>query len=329
MGEHNMAFELRTLGKTSIKLTALGLGAWQFSQGQGLVGGFWPTLDDELIAQIVQEAWMGGIRWFDTAEIYGHGASEGALSKALKTLQISSDEVMIATKWWPLGRTYRSLGASVPRRLQSLQGYPITLYQIHQPWALSSLKAQAEALIHLLREKLVYAAGVSNFSAPAMREMAHRLNDAGFPLASNQMRFNLLDRSIEKNGVLNEAENLGVAIIAYSPLQQGLLSGKFHQAGTHPTGFRRWSPYMSKKYLARTRPLIDLLGEMGQRYHKTAAQVSLNWIISAHPQMLAIPGATKPEQARQLADTLSFRLSEDEYQTLTNLSDKIISKSRK
>ena len=327
MGKDRMTFDLRALGKTQITLTPLGLGAWQFSQGQGLVGRFWPKLGDEVTLQIVKAAWEGGIRWFDTAEIYGHGASEEALSRALQSLQIASNEAMIATKWWPLGRTSRSLATSVPQRLKALHGYPLTLYQIHQPWAFSSLKAQAGALTHVLQEQLVSSVGVSNFSAAAMREMAHRLNDQGFPLASNQVRFNLLDRSIEKNGVLAEAEKLGVTIIAYSPLQQGLLFGKFHQAGLRPTGFRRWNYRMSKAYLARIKPLVDLMREIGQHYHKTPTQVALNWIITAYPHMLAIPGATKPEQAQQLSDTLSFRLSPEECQTLSILSDKIISKS--
>ncbi len=322
-----MTFELRRLGHSRIKLTPLGLGTWQFSQGRGLVGSFWPRLDDEVIAQIVQAAWRGGIHWFDTAEIYGHGASEEALSRALHSLGIVAGDALIATKWWPVGRTYRSLATSIPRRLQALNGYPVTLYQIHQPWALSSLKDQARALIHLLQEKLVSGVGVSNFSARAMREMAHRLNDAGFPLASNQVRYNLLDRSIERNGILSEAQDLKVAIIAYSPLQQGILSGKFHQPGVHPAGLRRWSPRMSPGYLARSEPLVNLMQEIGQRYHKTVSQVALNWIITAHPEMLAIPGATKPEQAQHLADTLSFRLSWDECETLSNLSDKITSKA--
>jgi len=311
--------ESRRLGQTTITLSPLGLGTWQFSQGHGLVGSFWPRLEDSLITEIVQAAWEGGMNWFDTAEIYGGGASERALARALHRLAIDPTEVRIATKWWPLGRTARSLVARLEERHQALDGYPVTLYQIHQPWSLSSRKALADGLIRLLKAQQIAAAGVSNFSAAAMIEMAHRLNDAGYPLAANQVRYNLWDRAIERNGILSAAENLGITVIAYSPLHQGLLSGKFHQPGAaRPEGIRRWQ--MTSALVEKTRPLIHLLTEIGARYQKSPSQVALNWILGASSQVVAIPGATRPDQAAKAAEAMHFRLTPDEREALSNLS---------
>ena len=215
----------RRLGKSDIEVTPIGLGTWQFSKGKGLGGAFWKSLDDGATTAIVKAALDGGIDWFDTAEIYGNGNSERSLSAALASLRVAPGSVRIATKWWPVFRTARSIPATIGERIDCLSPYPIDLFQIHQRFSLSSIARQLDAMGDLLVAGKVRAIGVSNFSAAAMEKAHSVLAKRGIPLASNQVRISLLDRSIERNGLLEAAKRLGIALIAYSPLAQGILSG--------------------------------------------------------------------------------------------------------
>jgi len=103
--------KLRHLGRTGMMVTPIGLGCWQFSKQNNLAGKFWPKLDDELIDKVVSLSLQGGINWFDTAEVYGNGASEKALAKALQAGGIKPGEVLIATKWWPMLRFASNIGS--------------------------------------------------------------------------------------------------------------------------------------------------------------------------------------------------------------------------
>ncbi|PSR23332.1 MAG: aldo/keto reductase [Sulfobacillus acidophilus] len=309
------------LGQSNTRLSPIGLGTWQFSQGQGMVGKFWPRLAPALIMSIVDEAINHGIDWFDTAEVYGGGRSEEALATALDDLNILADDVYIATKWWPVLRSARHLETSAQKRLMRLHQRPITLYQIHQPYSHSSIPRQMEAMARLIDEGLIRHAGVSNFSAQQMRQAYQALKAHGHTLVSNQVRYNLLDRRIETNGVMQAAADLGVSIIAYSPLGQGLLTGKFHDRHQLPEGFRRLSPHFRLAFLHKTRALIDALRQMAQAYEVTPSQVALNWIISQPGlTVFAIPGATRVSQAAQNAGAMAFRLSASDRQALDHLT---------
>jgi aryl-alcohol dehydrogenase-like predicted oxidoreductase len=216
------------LGRTDIEVTPIGLGAWQFAQGIGMGGSFWPSIDDDAITAVVRAARDGGISWFDTAEAYGRGRSERMLAAALSRVGAAPGSVVVATKWWPFPRTALSIGRTIESRIACLAPYPVDLFQVHQPWSLSSIRAQMRAFAALVHAKKIRAAGVSNFSARQMEQAHAALAAPGIPLASNQVRFNLLDRRIEANGVLVSARRLGVTIIAWSPLAQGMLTGRFH-----------------------------------------------------------------------------------------------------
>jgi aryl-alcohol dehydrogenase-like predicted oxidoreductase len=209
-------------------VTPIGLGCWQFSKQKNMAGKFWPTLEDDLIDRVVSLSLEGGINWFDTAELYGNGASEKALSKGLQAAGKKPGEVIIATKWWPVFRFASNIRNTIDERITALAPYPIDLYQIHQPWSFSSVKSEMIVMAEMLDRKLIKSIGVSNFSAKMMKYAWETLNKTGIPLASNQVRYNLLDRKIESNGVMDLAKKLGISIIAYSPLAQGLVTGKFH-----------------------------------------------------------------------------------------------------
>jgi len=317
--------QLRHLGKTDIEITPIGLGCWQFAQGKTVGGQFWPSLDDETTDAIVQESIGGGINWFDSAEAYGRGRSEAGLSRALKRAGKANGEVVVATKWFPMGRTAGNIPKNVEVRLGFLDGYAIDLFQVH--WhigCLSSYAAQMEAMAGLVEQKKIRSVGISNFKAKGMRTCHAALQRRGVPLASNQVRYSILDRRIEGNGVLEAAKELGVTIIAYSPLAQGLATGKFHDDPKlikRRVGPRKWMSGFRGRGLEKSRPVIDALREIAARHQASPSQVGLNWLASFHGEtVVVIPGATKVKQAQDNVGALGFTLSSDELTRLDEVS---------
>jgi len=270
---------------------------------------------------IVKAALDGGINWFDTAELYGAGVSEASLSAALKSAGKRDDEVVVATKWWPLFRTARNIPLTIQDRIRFLDGYTIGLYMVHQPFGFSSPEAEMEAMAGLVEAGKIRSVGVSNFSADQMRRAYITLQKHGLPLAVNQVRFSLLDRSIERNGILDTAKELGITLIAYTPLASGLLTGKYH----NNPGLINKKPLFWRTRLQRgidkCRTLVHALEEIGQKYQATPAQVALNWVINSHGEtIVTIPGATKVHQSVESAGAMNFKLSDAEMSRLTNMS---------
>jgi len=314
----------RRLGRSDLLVTPIGLGCWQFSKGKGLVGNYWATLDDTEIRAIIARGLEGGINWFDTAEAYGGGESERALSRALRELGKAPGEVIVATKWNPLLRRASSIGATIGVRLGNLAPYPIDLHQIHNPYSLSSIESQVRAMAGLVREKKVRYIGVSNYSRKQMERAERGLRGLGLPLVANQVRYSLLDRSIETDGVLESARDLGIAIIAYSPLAQGILSGAFHDDPglvRRRPGFRKHMSAFKPKGLEKSRPVIEALRRVAPKYAATAAQVALNWLITFHGEaVVAIPGASRAGQVPDLTAAMFFRLSGEDLAELDRVS---------
>ena len=316
-----------TLGRTDLHISPIGLGCWQFSAAKGFSRFFWPVLEQETVKAIVATSLAGGINWFDTAEVYGNGASEKALALSLQALGIKSGEIIIATKWFPLSRTARSILQTFPRREAALAPYPIDLYQIHMPLSFSSIERQLEQMAYLFQQQKIKAIGVSNFSRQQMEQAAKALARFGLSLASNQVRYNLLDRQIEKNGVLEYARQLRTTIIAYSPLAQGLLSGKFHanpKLLSAIKGGRRLTRFFNRQGLELTRPLIDVLQQIASKYEVSPSEVALSWLILKNRGLVAaIPGASKPEHAAINCRALKLVLSEDEIGLIDEISQKL------
>jgi len=314
---------LRPLGRTDIMVTALGLGCWQFSKRKNKAGKFWPALDDELINRMVSLSLEGGINWFDTAEVYGKGESEKSLSNALQAAGKKPGEVLIATKWWPMFRFASNIPKTINERIRLLAPYPIDLYQVHQPWGFSNERAEMSAMAELFEQKLIKGIGVSNFSALQMKNAWEALDKRGIPLASNQVPYSLLNRNIESNGVMEMAKKLGISIIAYSPLAQGLVTGKFHDNPEllKNIGFRKYRSGFKPAGLKKSLPVITLLKELAVKYNVTTSQIALNWIINHHGDMVvAIPGATKEIHVTQNTGAMSFRLSDDDMARLDTVS---------
>jgi aryl-alcohol dehydrogenase-like predicted oxidoreductase len=314
----------RTLGRTPIVVTPVGLGCWQFSSGFGIVGGFWDALPQDTVNQIVATALAHGINWFDTAEIYGRGRSERALAAALSAAGRKDRDVVVATKWWPIPRRAASILSTIAERQRCLGGFSIDLHQVHQPFSFSSVEAEMDAMAELVQRGQIRAVGVSNFSAPKMRRAHAALAKHGIPLASNQVVYSLLKRRIESNGVLAAARELGVTIIAYSPLAQGILTGKFHEDPgliRSRTGPRKWRPDFRRGGLERSRPLVEALRAIAAAHAATPAQVALSWLVNFHGgTVVAIPGATSVAQARENAAAMAVKLDAAEFARLDLLS---------
>jgi aryl-alcohol dehydrogenase-like predicted oxidoreductase len=321
--------DMRDLGRSGLKITPIGLGCWQFSQGIGATGRMWSVLDQQTMDDVVAAALRGGISWCDTAEAYGNGASERALARALEHAGVEPGEVLVATKWLPILKPASDLRRNVVTRAECLSPYPVDLYQVHLPWSRSSVAAQMREMAALVRAGQVRAVGVSNFSALQMEKAGAALQAEGVPLASNQVRISLLDRKVETNGVLEVAREHRVTLIAYSPLAQGVLTGRFHD---DPSLVKKvsWgrrsflSPsgkFLSEEGLKRSAPLIDELRAVGDAHGATPAQVALAWLVTYYGEaIVAIPGASRPEQAAEAAEAMRVQLSAAEVDRIDRLS---------
>jgi aryl-alcohol dehydrogenase-like predicted oxidoreductase len=316
--------QLRRLGKTDLLVTPVGLGVMELAGGGGLLGRVFPLIPQEEKNAIIKAALDGGINWFDTAEMYGAGVSEQSLATGLKAAGKSDQDVLVATKWFPFFRTARNMKVTVEDRLRFLGGYSIANYMVHQPYSFSSPEAEMNAMADLVEAGKIRSVGVSNFN-PARMQRAHAaLAKRGLPLAVNQVRYSLLHREIETDGTLATAKELGVTIIAYTPVAHGLLTGKYHKNPAlliKMTGARK---ARMARNIERTRPLINVMDEIANKHQATIAQVALNWLIHFNGDIVVtIPGATKVHQAAESAGAMKFVLSAEELAKLDEVSRQV------
>ena len=299
-----------TIGHSPLQVAPLGVGTWQWGDSR-----FWGYGRDYTRDEIVgayRASRDSGLNFFDTAEIYGRGVSERNLGELVRA---DPQPVIVGTKYAPLpGRwTARTVKSACEASLRRLGLPRVDLYQIHWPYTTISIDALMNALADLAEAGKVRAVGVSNFSAAQM-ERAHRaLDRRGVPLASNQVHYSLLHRNPEHNGVLTACRDLGVTLIAYSPLEQGILTGKFHQ----DTPVKRARRGSNQAKLRAARPVIAALREIGQAHgDKTPGQVALNWLM-CHG-VLPIPGAKNAAQASSNTGALGWQLTEAEFERLSS-----------
>lgn len=307
-----------TLGSNGPVVPALGIGTWAW--GDKLFWNYGEHYGADQVESAFQTAVDAGITFFDTAEVYGFGESEKLLGRFMKQTQ---QPVQIATKYGPA--PWRLSGQSVSdaltASLERLQCDRVALYQVHWPFTFfMSQSALMNTLADEYQKGRIQAIGVSNYSAAQLREAHKILIDRGVPLAVNQVRYSLLARNIETDGILDAARELGVVILAYSPLAQGLLTGKYTVENyQQPSGARQWKPDFNRDSLAKISPLINLLKELGAQYNRTPAQVALNWLI-AQGSVIPIPGAKNAKQAQDNAGALGWSLSADEVEKLSQVS---------
>jgi aryl-alcohol dehydrogenase-like predicted oxidoreductase len=223
--------------------------------------------------------------------------------------------VVIATKFPPgwLSRA-DALPEALDQSLARLRRSAVDLYQHHFP----SRRVPIPLLMGLMADAVeagkVRAIGVSNYSAAQLRTAHAALAERGIPLASNQVEYSLLHRAPEANGVLDACRELGITLIAYQPLAQGVLTGKY-RPGDRPKGIRRFGRYYRGDGLKDAQPVVALLHEIGERHSKTPAQVALRWLVQ-RDSVLPIPGAKNAKQAASNAEALSFTLVGAEVEAL-------------
>ncbi|MBD2083239.1 aldo/keto reductase [Leptolyngbya sp. FACHB-17] len=313
-----MATESISLGRTSLTVPPLCIGTWAW--GDSLFWSYGKDYNEADLKQAFENAIASGVTFFDTAEIYGLGKSEQFLGQFMRQ---TDQPVQIATKYMPLPWRFsaQAVHDAVTESLKRLGVSSIALYQVHMPFDFfMGKKTLMEALAEEVKQGRIGAIGVSNYSADQMREAQGYLAAKGVPLAVNQVRYSLLHRGIEVNGILATAKELGVTILAYSPLAQGLLTGKYKPENADSvTGARKLDPKFSRQGLEKLMPLIDRLTEIGAKHDRTPAQVALNWLI-AQGNVIPIPGAKNASQAKQNAGAIGWDLEPEEVTQLDLLT---------
>ncbi len=293
----------------------MGAGAWQW--GDRMIWGYGQTHTDKEIREAFYALLNLGVRFVDTAEIYGSGYSERLLGKFLKE---TDQPVLVATKFfpWPWRFTKEAIPRALKRSLERLGLESVDLYQIHWATPLMSPEKMMEGMAECLKRGMTRTVGVSNFNEQKMIRAYTTLARHGIPLASNQVHYSLLNREIEKNGTLARCKELGVRVIAYSPLEMGMLTGKYSSA--NPPSGMRGAQYA--ELLKKIPALMQLMQELALNHgDKTVSQVALNWLICKGA--LPIPGAKNAKQAEQNAGGAGWRLTDDEVAKLDEESDKI------
>jgi aryl-alcohol dehydrogenase-like predicted oxidoreductase len=308
--------ERRVLGASGIDVSALGLST--DSWGAKLLG-YSKIFGGEDLNSAYRASLDAGIDFFDTAPEYGKGQSEELLGQFRRQ---DGRAIVIATKYdnspFPIpflkSPSPRALAASLDESLKRLGVERIDLYQIHYPLPGRRIDEFADALATAVRSGKVRAVGVCNFNASLMRAMHAGLAERGIPLASNQVAFDLLDRSTEINGVLDACRELNVALIPSIPLAVGVLMGElgpFQERGLE-----------SESLLKRALSTPAALGNLGLLFasmqavagtrEKSLVQVALNWLLTADPLVIPLPSARSVRQAQENAGALEWQMTPGE-----------------
>lgn len=307
-----------TLGPDGPVVPALGLGTWAW--GDKLFWSYGNGYDEAQLQDAFYAALEAGLTLFDTAEIYGLGESERLLGSFM---QQTTQPVLVATKYFPLPWrfTAEAVADTLTASLKRLQVPSVALYQVHWPFDFfMGQETLMSALADEVKQGRIGAVGVSNYSAAQMRQAQDLLAQRGVPLAVNQVQYSLLARQIERNGVMDTARQLGITILAYSPLAQGLLTGKYRpETYEPPTGARRLDPRFSRGGLEKIAPVVQALEAIAQTHDRTPAQVALNWLV-AQGNVMPIPGAKNASQAQQNAGALGWSLTPEERATLDDIT---------
>ncbi|MCJ8499695.1 aldo/keto reductase [Desulfatitalea alkaliphila] len=299
----------RRLGSTDIQLSTIIMGTWQAGKAM------WTGIDDNQTRRAMRAALDAGITTFDTAEVYGNGHSERIVAQALSDVR---DQVVLATKVFSNHLKYDQVIAACERSLKNLATDHIDLYQIHWPPGSFGhpkvpLEETMRAMVDLKKQGKIRAIGVSNFNREQMTEAA-----SYGPIESLQPPYSLFWRGMEKEAA-PYCQAQGMTVLAYSPMAQGLLTGKFgpdHQfeKGDHRSGNRLFQP----DHFQRVQAALEQLRPIAAKHEITLGQLALAWVI-AQPDTCAIAGARNPEQAVQNAAAGDVRLSPEDLAAMDRI----------
>ena len=307
---------MSALGRSSLLVPRLGVGVMTWGEPKGLArftpatlayGGAHGAEEEQRALEV---SLASGVTLFDTAAMYSSGASEQRLGELARGKQL-----IVASKF-PRSFFFRTaqFPAELEASLRRLGRDSIDLYQHHFPANSASIPELMALMANAVEAGKIKAVGVSNYSAEQMRIAHAALAKCGIPLASNQVQYSLLHRRPEVDGVLDACRELGITLIAYSPLAMGALTGKY--SGTQKAGgMRRFMPNFNQKEMDKVQVVVNLLREICGRYGKTPSQVALRWLIE-NPLVLPIPGAKNSRQAESNAGALTFSLSAEEVDAL-------------
>jgi aryl-alcohol dehydrogenase-like predicted oxidoreductase len=309
----------RRLGNTDLELTTVGLGAW--AMGGPWLYGWGPQDDDESIATVLR-AMDEGVNWIDTAAIYGHGRSESVVGRALKQM---SRKPLIATK---CGLCWDEQNERIPRlKAQSIRTEchdslrrlgidTIDLYQIHWNQPEEDIEEGWTEMARLVDEGKVRYIGLSNFEV----EQIQRLQKI-HPVASLQPPYSMLHREVEDELLGYCGEN-NIGVIVYSPMQRGLLTGKFdaERVANLPEGdHRKTNPDFQQPQFGATLQLVEQLRPIAERNGRTLAQLAISWVLRRPEVTAAIVGARSPQQIKETASAADWNLSEEDIEEIGQL----------
>ncbi|MBX3284229.1 MAG: aldo/keto reductase [Actinobacteria bacterium] len=312
-----MSIGPHTLAQSGVVIPPLGVGTWAWGDERTWgMGGY----DADLSRDTIREAWRAsidaGATFFDTAEVYGGGESERIIGGLLAEDPDRASKAIIATKFMPSPWKLQVTSALLSALRASLDrlGVPaVALYQIHGPISLRGLGALAEALAAAHQEGLVQEVGVSNYSAKETRTIHGELAKRGVKLATNQIEFSLLRQVPETGGLLATCAELGVVPLAYSPLGQGRLTGKY-SASNPPPGKRGFSAHP----METVDQVVAELRRIGEAHGRTPGQVALNWTMAKGA--VPIPGAKNEAQALENAGAMGWELGADDVAALDRVA---------
>jgi aryl-alcohol dehydrogenase-like predicted oxidoreductase len=325
--------ELKRLGKSEVYVTPMAFGAWAIG------GWMWGGAEEEAAIKAIHAAYNAGITTIDTAPVYGFGRSEELVGKAMKG--ISRDKYQILTKFgmnWETeqgeyffdsvdndGMLFRMHKWASKKRvmkecedsLRRLATDYIDLYQIHWPDNTTPISETFEAVQQLIEQGKVRASGVCNYNVEQVEEAMQTIQ-----LASNQVPYSMVNRGIEKN-IIPQAIEKGIGIIAYSPLQRGLLTGKIqpgHRFGEGDT--REGNRFYTDENIRRTNHLLEELRPIAEKYGVTLSQLVINWTMRQPGIACTLVGARNEEQVKNNAEAVSFILSLEDLDQVTTAANR-------
>jgi len=307
------------LGKSPVLVSEVGIGAWSWGDRSN----YWAGWNKDDCQRAFDASMDAGLTFVDTAEVYGFGQSERFLGEFVKAAKSGAAPPQIATKYAPLPwrQTASSVVSALDASLERLDKTSIELYIQHWPgFFLNAFSNQAtlEGLQMCLDAKKTAAVGVSNFNASRVREAAKFFEGNGACLSSNQVQYSLLYREPERNGVLDACKEHGVSLVAYSPLCQGMLTGKY-SAGNVPSGPRKM--YFKNARFAEVASLLSLMDAIAQETGKSKAQIAINWLLCK--DVIPIPGVRNASQVADIVAACGWRLTDGQVAELDRVSDKI------
>ncbi len=305
------SMELKSFAKTDVKISAIGLGTWGWGDWYWGYGSRYVKQD---LVSALSKSLDLGVNLIDTAEAYGWGLSEKIIGEVLAGRQ---DEVFIVTKYLPLHIFSSSMIKAVENSLKRLQTRTIDLYLVHRPSPIMPISAMMRIMESLVKEGKIKYIGVSNFNLDQVRKAQYSLRGEGLSCIENE--YSILQRSPETNGLLRFCAENKMTFVAYSPLAQGMLTGRYPSGFKAVRDLRRFTRVYSEEKLRRIAMLVDSLRMIGDKYGKSIGQVSLNWLIR-DPMVIPIPGAKNASQAEQNAESSGWRLSDSDWQAIERTS---------